>query len=205
MPLDENSGELSTEEVNLLQNAQILISKQLALKKLEHLLAATQEEIRHCLQSSGVQLPPEVAIKAGKISRGENYRQLPYLVLDYPRYFKPESTFACRSLFWWGNDFSCTVLLQGDMAEHFRGKLLQQAETLRASDWWLGIHSSPWEHHFEADNVCEASAFSTEALEAHLSTHPFIKLTRRLPLQKYSSLPAFCGETFGMFLALISP
>jgi hypothetical protein len=50
----------------------------------------------------------------GKISRGENYQLLPYIILDYPSYFSRNNIFAVRTMFWWGNFFSITLHLSGD-------------------------------------------------------------------------------------------
>ena len=196
---------LSPEELRLLGDTHFLLSKHRIQKELEKLLAIAEREMRQQLSQSGVSLSATVASKTGKISRGENYQLLPYLVLDYPRHFSKTSVFACRTMCWWGHDFSCTLLLQGELLEHYRTALLRQAERLTSSDCWIGIHQSPWEHHFETDNIREARNFSTAELQTHLQQHPFVKITRRLPLAAYEQLPAFAAETFGMFLALISP
>ena len=41
-----------------------------------------------------------------KISKGENYLGLPYLILDFPKKLEDENQFAVRNFFWWGNYFS---------------------------------------------------------------------------------------------------
>ena len=50
-----------------------------------------------------------------KIAKGENYLQLPYVLLDYPRCFDKENIFAIRTMFWWGNFFSITLHLSGSI------------------------------------------------------------------------------------------
>src|SRR5450755_2986522 len=48
-----------------------------------------------------------------RISKGENYKGLPWVVLDYPRAFGRLDVLAVRTLFWWGNYFSVTLHLKG--------------------------------------------------------------------------------------------
>jgi uncharacterized protein (DUF1015 family) len=45
------------------------------------------------------QLPSALTALAPKISKGENYEGLPYVMLDYPRCFSREDVFAVRSFF----------------------------------------------------------------------------------------------------------
>ena len=52
-----------------------------------------------------------------KISKGENYRGLPYVMLDYPRLFGREEVLAIRTFFWWGHGFSVTLHLKGGYRE----------------------------------------------------------------------------------------
>ena len=42
-----------------------------------------------------VDLPGDIAAIAPKIARGENYLGLPYVMLDYPRYFRPAIFWQC--------------------------------------------------------------------------------------------------------------
>ena len=64
-------------------------------------------------------LPAEVAEISPKISKGENYNGLPYVMFDYPRFFTKENVFAVRTFFWWANYFSVTLHLKGEYKEMF--------------------------------------------------------------------------------------
>lgn len=137
--------------------------------------------------------------KGGKISRGENYHGLPYLVLDYPRHFARPDVAAVRTLFWWGHGYSQTLHLQGAPLDHLRAPLLRHLGTIRASNCWVGVHPSPWEHHYGPDNYRPAAHFTTAALDEHLRTHPFVKLHARLPLPESDGVVAFGEATFECF------
>jgi hypothetical protein len=82
---------LSQTEMELVTNADLILTKNLILKKvkwlLENLLVKQQEYV--ALHAAG--LPVKVSGSSPKISKGENYKGLPYLILDYPRLFEQEN------------------------------------------------------------------------------------------------------------------
>jgi hypothetical protein len=102
---------LSPSEAALVGNAEIILTKNSILQKTVALLAQLQEEI-----TSQKALPP--FSPSAKISKGENYRGLPYAVLDYPRIAGGEDLFFIRSMFWWGHFFSSTLQLAGAYKEN---------------------------------------------------------------------------------------
>src|SRR6185369_7340402 len=92
-------------------------------------------------------LPAIVSASNPKISRGENYRALPYVMLDYPRHFTKESTLAIRTLFWWGNFFSISLHLSGRCKKNAAAVLKINFATLRQEGYWVCISADPWHHH----------------------------------------------------------
>jgi hypothetical protein len=59
-----------------------------------------------------------------KISKGENYKGFPYVIMDYPALFSKDNVFALRTMFWWGNFFSITLHLSGNIRNNIRKLLL---------------------------------------------------------------------------------
>src|ERR1700722_6862028 len=94
---------LSPDELSTAQNAGLILTKNAIIQKTISLFSMLSENMQHDLLN--VELPQEIKTTAPKISKGENYQGLPYVVLDYPRLFGKENTFAIRTLFWWGNYF----------------------------------------------------------------------------------------------------
>ena len=195
------SGELSKQELEYLHDTGLLRARFQIRETLAQQLVTAEQALKACIPHLSLSLPTQVLQQAGKLSRGENYRQLPYQVLDYPRYFGQGELFAFRCIVWWGHDISCVLLLQGDVAAKHREQLIARATELYGRQVWVGIHSTPWEHHFEADNLQPLDEFTEKQLRSHFSTHSFVKLVRRLPLAAYAQIPSFCAESFGIFLA----
>ena len=116
----ETKIQLSEDEWQLVMNAGILLTKNRALEKIAMFLGEIGNTAGTVISPETVALPVSAAWKNAKISKGENYQGLPYLVLDYPRFFFRDDVFAIRTMFWWGNYFSITLHLKGIFFEAFR-------------------------------------------------------------------------------------
>src|SRR5438309_4807722 len=106
---------LTAYEMQLVTDAQILITKNTIIRKVYELFGKLSEEYReevNCKIAGQNLISP-------KISRGENYLGLPYVILDYPRQFAKDDVFAIRSFFWWGNFFSITLHLSGSYLKQY--------------------------------------------------------------------------------------
>ena len=113
----------STEELKLAENSDLILTKNRIVKKTIALFASLAEEYRSISIKYQAQLPSEIFEHSPKISRGEQYLELPYVMLDYPRVFSKEDVFAIRSFFWWGNYFSITLHLKGMREDGMRPTL----------------------------------------------------------------------------------
>lgn len=180
--MDKAKIRLSAEETELVADANWILTKNAILQKVNHLLGQLQSGQQAWLQSYLHLLPPEVMQVSAKISKGENYKGLPYLVLDYPRYFEKENQFAIRTMFWWGNFFSITLLLSGAYKEMYSGAINSSFTRLKEDDFFIGVGSDQWEHHFEADNYTSLKEYSAVSFNHHLNNKEFLKLAKRFPL-----------------------
>ena len=84
-------------------------------KRLMDLLLDTKNHLDTAYHLTPLAIPRGENAYSGKISRGENYRGLPYLILDYPAYFSQKDIFAFRTMFWWGHFFQCRTTSTGDI------------------------------------------------------------------------------------------
>ena len=162
------------EELALLDDGTFIRAKQAALP-----------EVMHYQQH----FPAGADCSLGKISRGENHRDLPYRILDYPRYFQREDALALRTLFWWENGFTCFWYLAGEPWEHLRSTAIAQRAVLRQHPVWLGINTDPWQYQLGSENYRAASTLDDAELVQHLQQHAFFKLALLLPVRHYAKLP----------------
>ena len=123
---------LSADELQLVQNAQLLLTKNTIIEKVYALFGELASELQQSSIYATRNLPAELLTLGPKISRGEKYKGLPYVMLDYPRCFGKEDIFAVRTFFWWGNFFSVTLHLKGKYQQLFIPYLQKQTALLAA-------------------------------------------------------------------------
>lgn len=185
---------LSPPEMELLLNADWILTKNRVLDKAREMmgrLRGFQEEILE--ENWNGTFPDRVLQSGAKITRGENYQGLPWVVLDHPRLFSKEDVMAIRTLCWWGRSFSVTLQLAGHYKARYENAILPQFESLRARDgqavpvpgdknYYLCMHTSPWEHHFGEENYRAVDTLSRNEWEQTIREKPFIKIAKRIPL-----------------------
>lgn len=188
---------LSPSEAALFSNAEIILTKNSILQKTVALLADVQEQME-------ANSKPTLPFSTPKISRGENYQGLPYVVLDYPRIAKGEDLLFIRSMFWWGHFFSSTLQLAGSFKEDALWKLAAAYDTLAAENFFVGIQEDPWQHHFEETNYQKISALSKEAFFSLLQQQPHIKIAARWPLSQWDAAANLLVDSWKTLLNLIA-
>lgn len=190
-------------ELSYLQDRDFLTTKFQIIDKLHKLFARVEERLKAEVESTDFQFPEAAFVRAGKVSQGENYKNLPYMVLDYPRIFSKNDVFSFRVIFWWGHYLSVSLHLKGRSLEKYRQALLHQLRS-QPGDLYLCVHSTPWEYHFSEDNYRLLSDFKVDELERTLSEKEFIKLAKKADLQKWEELPDLSAACFREFLGYLT-
>lgn len=201
---EEENITFSEQELTVLSNRDFLKTKQIVTQKIQKLLLETETQLKTFVKQIDVLLLENILVTAGKISRGEKYEDLPYQVLDYPRYFSKESIFTYRTMFWWGNFFSCTLHLQGSALGSYRNMLRKNLPSLKNDDVYFCINVNPWQYHFREDNYLSLKQISDKDLCDLINNKSFIKLSKKLPLEQHSTLPTFSLKTLKLFDAILN-
>jgi len=194
---------LSDEEQQLVNNSDWILTKRVIIDKVYHLLGNLSESQKMVLENEKDRLPLPVVESTPKIAKGESYRHLPYVLLDHPRCFDAENTFAIRTLFWWGNFFSMTLQLSGTYKQLMEEQLCKNKNLLDQQHFYICIHESPWQHHFEKDNYIAVSGLTQKEMEDIIRQKHFVKLAVKIPLDKWPEIPAFLEKSFIDILKLL--
>ena len=193
---------LSIAEIELMNNATIILTKNKIIQEVYNLFGTLANTYSTQVKNSHSLLQEANAV-APKISKGENYEGLPWVMLDYPRYFTKQNTCAIRTFFWWGNFASITLQLNGATAQHLKNKLQQNLSPTSVIDdmpWMLCCNNTQWEHHFREDNYKPLSNFTKTEIE----DLQFIKLAKKIPLQEWDNFEYFFTEQFAQLLKLLA-
>lgn len=196
--MDKAKIRLSSKEAELVTDADVILTKNIILQKAKLLLEELQSEQQRFLQSNSGLLPGEVTAIPPKISKGENYKGLPYLVLDQPRYFVRNNHFAIRSMFWWGNYFSITLHLSGIYKKKYGNKIETSFTPLKEDGFFICISDDEWEHHIEQNNYRLLNEISIDEFKTHARNNNFIKLVKKVSLEHWDDagnilLTSFCS------------
>ena len=194
---------LSPDELLLAQNSDWILTKRTIIDKAVQLLSALCDNMRDIVDAEKVNLPPEAFLSEPKISKGENYRQLPYVILDYPRNFSAGNILAVRTMFWWGNFFSITLHLAGNHKKIFYEHVNKKIALLQNSDYYLCINEDQWQHHFEEGNYVSVSCKTNDELLEIFQQQPFIKIARRFSLSQWNEMPVILERSFSEMVQLI--
>lgn len=197
---------LSSKEQELVMNADWILTKNAVIQKLYIYFGQLSEQYQSLIQQYPALANEAACAAIPKISRGENYEGLPWVMLDYPRYFNGDDVFAIRSFFWWGNQVSITLQLSGKF-KTFYSNAIQQYFHLRngnphpTHEWFIGINlEDAWQHHFRPENYRRAA----EVSPALISQLPYIKLAKKIPLDEWDDVDFFLQQTFKEILHVLT-
>ncbi len=202
--MSEAKIRLSQKEMELVNNADLILTKNIILQKVNQLLAGLQAKQQQYIETQPGDLPEEVIRSSPKISKGENYRGLPYLILDYPRSFEKENILAIRTMFWWGNFFSVTLHLSGIQKKEAEEKLVTAYGILKENGDKFYRKEDPGEHHFEADNYIPLTELSHKDFENLVRKNPFIKLATKISLQQWDDAEAMLLTYFKQIIEILA-
>lgn len=196
---------LSPKERELVLNRDWILTKNEIIGKVYTLFGNLSEMYRETLLQYPHLQTEDPGFRIPKIAKGEQYKGLPWVMLDHPRFFSGEDHFAIRSLFWWGNEGSITLQLSGSFQQQYAGSIAQYFSKAAHAEnsegpWWLGTGTDPWEHHFEETNY---RIVGTQH-EPAFAQMPFIKLAKKISLEKWDEWPLFFSGVFEEILEMLS-
>ena len=193
---------LSNEEQQLVNNAGFILTKRIIIDKVCGLLAMVLENQKEAIGREEHWLPPEVIKSTPKISKGENYLLLPYVMLDYPRCFNADNIFAVRTMFWWGNFFSITLQLSGTYKEKFQKKIIENLE-VEQQIFFICTNETQWQHNFEAANYTPVNLLNRKELQEIILKKQFVKIAMKFSLQHWNDVPVLLDTSFTELIKIL--
>ena len=177
-----------------------ILTKNRILQKMMHLMGELKQAYDPLLTE--ISLPEGTA--SAKISRGENYKGFPWMMLDHPRYFSGKETMAIRSFFWWGHYFSISLQLSGQPKEKATPRILENFKELRKANYYLCVHKNPWQHDLGKPYYRSLKKMTEEEFHELITTKEFIKLSARMELKKWEGVVRPMRKRFAYLLSLIT-
>ncbi|MBI3882740.1 MAG: hypothetical protein HY305_00550 [Sphingobacteriales bacterium] len=194
---------LSDKEQELVINTDWILTKYLIIQKVCDLFGNLLPSMQSVISTNKESLPANINITYPKISKGEHYLQLPYVMLDYPRCFKKNNILAIRTFFWWGNFFSISLHLSGSHKTKATPVLIKNFEKLGKAGYSVCIAKDEWMHHFKNDNYVPLKNYTRQAFEKILAEKEFVKIARNITLQNWNKAPLFLEQSFNELILLL--
>lgn len=192
---------LSELEMELVNNKDWILAKQKIIEKVYHLFGKLHHNYRIIIENKKELLPSIFQKPGGKISKGENYKGLPYAILDYPAMFSKEDIFAIRTIFWWGNFFSISL--------HLSGKYFKPGETIsqwlsffQQKQFFICINENEWEHDFYSSNFVEIKEMDKNRIDM-LGKKDFFKVAKKIELSEWNNAQELLEKSFKEIIEFI--
>jgi hypothetical protein len=170
----------STQEIDIASDPITLLIKNRVMEKAVSLMGDMEKIILSLLD--GTNLPSEINLNNGKISKGEQYKFLPYVLLDYPAIYTKKDVFAIRTMFYWGNFISISIHLKGIYLERY-GRLVLEIVKNDPTIYFC-VHHSEWEYDYTERNYQLLSAVKEEGINQQFVDHGFVKFSTKIPIDK---------------------
>ena len=142
------------------------------------------EELGQSLQYNSWELDH----KEYKITRGENYQLMPYVVLDYPQLKANQFKLVTRTLFWWGKYCSLNLIIHKDLV---KDSPVQMNETL-----YLQTDNKLW------NNDISQGYKPVETVDKSSTQTDFIRLVKVVKIEEIDSLPE-CISSYRDWIKLL--
>jgi hypothetical protein len=144
---------------------------------------------------------PEALDILPKISKGENYEGLPWVMLDYPRQFdKQKGHFAGRIFFWWGNYY----LVQFQVSGIYLPEILKMVNqslipfTIKGHEVLAGFVEDPWDFKLPQKGL---NALKSNFKPFTPDTQKVFKIAIALPIGQFYNLKEVSLSLFDAILS----
>lgn len=109
-----------------------------------------------------------------KVTKGENYKLMPYVVLDYPSIKVKDFEYVMRTFFWWGHYFSFNLIIRKDIIKAGGIRLKAPVLLMDQCDLW--------------NNDVSVGFSFRDKIEAENMKCDYVRLVKTFPIQEYAKL-----------------
>lgn len=197
--MDRAKITLSAQEHHLMMDPSVILTKNRVIGKVYALLGDCSKD-----GVSMFTLPPEAADILPKIAKGEAYKGLPYVMLDYPRLFTSTDVLAIRTFFWWGHYISVTLHLKGKYIPLYKQRIIAQYPQLCEKHFMLALGPDEWDHDLDGGGYIPLTQLSIAQWEENVMEPTFLKISCRFALENWDDLPQLLQETYALLGEIIS-
>jgi len=201
--MEETKIQLSEDELLLMQNSDWILTKNSIIEKISRGFINLADQMQETVIASQLLADKSITPFSPKISKGEKYLGLPYIILDYPRIFGKKDILAIRTLFWWGNYCSITLHVKGVWREVVLRNVTSHLYQLYRNTLYMSFSGNEWSHDLlDTDYIKLDQRFGEETLHK-MKEAPFLKIAAKIEIGPWIVMEAELFEIFQSLVVLI--
>lgn len=185
---------LSPQEIELLVNPEWLLIKNQVIQKVINVYGVLHQLFRQGIIDNKDALPLHISANSGKISKGNNFKGLPFVVLDYPARFGKNDVFCVRCFFLWGNYFIISLHLSGKYSPP-DADLKKWLEYFKEKDFSINISSDEWSQEWECYEEIQSNKNQLQ--------EKFFKVAAKINIAEWERMPEFFQEKFDEIISFL--
>lgn len=160
---------LSEKEYSLIQHTDFFKLKESVSNKIMQTFSEIESRMKLLYPDLSEKVSIAPSSTASKISKGENLRHLPFLMLDFPKQFEASHIFSFRLLFWWGKGFTLFLHIKNTQLEKIVNQIIKNRNLIDEKTY-ISTDGDEWEHDFQSKNYQKLIELKAQ------KTYSFIKL-----------------------------
>lgn len=188
---------LSKEELTFITNQRNFELKNEVDQVINHLLYHFQQELANSLEKHVFRLPLKLSKLPGKVNKGNNHKGFPFQVIDYPSVLNKTDQFSFRSLVWYGNLFSFSLILNGKPKSNYHFPL----EGILNKGYQLLLSNEIWETDVNHQSHMEISTNNLKEVNTYISENHMIKIFKTFDLNQIHDFERLGIECFRDFFS----
>lgn len=192
---------LSNVELTMACNTNVILTKRAIIESASMLFSSNIIEVSLAFKDVTAG-DKKLSASVPKISKGENYKSFPYVLMDYPAFFGKENIFAVRTMFWWGHFFTITLHLKGSYKDKYAPLIFKNLQL--ENDVYLAVGDEEWEHHFEENNFVVFSSISNDVKQS-VAEKPFFKIAIKYELHHWNMMQSILPIGYKKIAGLLKP
>lgn len=186
---------LSDAEIKLVGDASWILTKNSIMARAVEMMAGLHKRYRG-IWEDGVE---GVGASEPKISKGENYLGLPYVILDYPRIFGKEDVFAIRTFFWWGHGWQLILHVKGKYKILVEEALVRGLPVLGQLGFRVCVGDDEWRHEMDGGNYTALVGGMAEWVRGR----DWVKIAVPVELEKWNEMVELMAALFERLVVLL--
>lgn len=201
---DSMNNTFTPEEVGVITDIQFFELKERVTQKILDALNHAQQGILASSVHEAFAYPHRMDAAIGKVSKGEQYKGYPYMVLDFPRLFAQSGVFAFRTMVWWGHAAYFTLHLSGKYLALHREAIVRNWSSLKGQGVYIYQDTQDvWHHEVESPFYESVDAVEASHLERWCEEFDYLKLACRLELSALDDLSKASVAAYELFFGVL--